>query len=156
MPVSAIECPIPGAFVEGTLNGQWVGVVLNFAGDPGAPHTATVYTTTLTPGGIAPIILGRVEAHGEGAAELNGMFVGDTLYIVNSRYAPGSSDKRYEYFAIQRFGVHLGQLISEGEGIINLSRIPVEYLYMPTRSDCSDRFDRSLRKVIEAGKLETI
>ncbi len=157
LPASAVGCPLPGAFLEGKMQRQWVGVLLNFAGEPGAPHMGTVYATTMTASGIALTTLGKVKTHGAGAAELRGMFAKDTLYIVNNRYAPGSNDKQYEYFAIQRFGIRLGKLVSEGEGILNLSRLPVGDIASPI-ADCSDvsGFDKSLRNVIESGKLEQI
>ena len=156
LPVSGNYCPLLGAFAEGRINGLWVGVVLDFEGQPGDPHAATVYTTTMTQNGVLLTTIGRVEAQGEGAAELHAMFAKDRLYIVNNRYAPGSNDKQYEYFAIQRFRVQSGKLIAEGDGILNLSRLP------PGNGspivDCSDPsgLDTSLRKVIESGKLDQI
>jgi hypothetical protein len=85
------------------------------------------------------------------------MFIDDKLYVVNSRYAPGSSDKQYEYFAIQRFGILHGKLVSEAEGILDLSRLP-DQGRRSLAVDCSEPsgFDKALRKVIESGKLDQI
>jgi hypothetical protein len=86
------------------------------------------------------------------------MFVDDTLYIVNDRYAPGSSDTQFEYFAIQRFSMQRGDLFSEGEGILDLSRLPLSGPRSPNNVDCNDvsGFDNLLRKVIQSGRLEQI
>jgi hypothetical protein len=151
-PISAMGCPLQGAFEEGDIHGVWVGVLLDFDGKPGSPHMATVYTTTMTPGGHALTNLGTVHAHGDGAAEFRAIFVNDKLYIVNDRYAPGPNDGRYEYYAIQRFGVQFGKLIPDGEGILSLSRLPTK---PPGISDCDPfPFDKSLQEVIEQGQLD--
>ena len=153
LPLAAYGCPPPGAFEEGRINGWWVGVLLDFEGEPGSPHAATVYTTTMTQNGVLLTSIGRVQAQGDGAAELRAMFVNNKLYIVNGRYAPRSNDRQYEYFAIQRFTVQSGKLIAEGDGILNLSRLPPPPGNRSPVGDCRDSsgFDTALRKVIESG-----
>ncbi len=155
-PAFAVGCPPPGAFAEGRIHGIWVGVVLDFKGEPAGPHAATVYTTTMAPGGFFLTTLGSVKAQGDGAAELRAMFVNQRLYIVNNRYAPGSTNHQYEYLSIQRFDIQLGKLIPEDRGIVNLSRVPQNN--PSPMADCSDvsGFDKALRKVIASGMLERI
>ena len=158
LPASAVYCLWPGAFEEGRIRGNSIGVLLDFDGTPDGPHMATVYGGTSSPrGGVALTTLARVQARGEGAAKLRAMFVNEKPYIVNDRYAPGSSDKQSEYFAIQRFGFQADKLIPEAEGILNLSR-PVEIGPDSGNVDCSDvsGFDGALRKLIESGKLDQL
>lgn len=159
MPARAYVCPLPGAFIEGNIRGAWVGVLLNFDGKPGSPHSATIYTTTWYPGrppndGLFLATLGEVRARGYGAGGLTAMFVSDKLYIINSRYAPGSNDNQYEYLTIQRFTVQFEKLIPKGEGIVNLSELPH---YKAPPFDCSDAdIFVPLRQVIESGGLDAL
>ena len=159
VPVPAYTCPLPGAFIEGRIHSAWVGVLLNFDGQPGSPHTATVYTTTYpaTPpgrGGFSLTTLGEVQAHGAGAGELTAMFIKDKLYIINSRYAPGSNDRQYEYLTIQRFNVRFEKLIPEGEGVLSLSQLPA---YQAQPFDCSDAdVYVPLHQVIEQDELDAL
>jgi hypothetical protein len=83
-PALSVLCPAPGAFEQGRIRGLWVGVLLNFAGEAGSPHTATVYMTGLNASGITLMNLGTVQAQGDGAAELHAMFVA-TSYILRQR-----------------------------------------------------------------------
>jgi hypothetical protein len=160
LPAPAYGCPFPGAFQEGHVHGLWVGVVLGFNGEPGGPHAATLYTMAASPSGDLVLkTLGTIHAKGEGAAELRAMFVGDRLYLVNNRYPPGSTDKEYEYFEVRRFRIDVDQkeLVPEGEGAVNLSRLPVAAME-PSFHPCGeeDSLDKALRKEIEAGRLDQL
>lgn len=157
----ATVCPAPGAFIEGRIDSRWVGVLLDFKGEYGGPHAATVYTTTWTLEGVLLTKLGSVKAHGERAVALHALFAHDELYVINDSYVSRSTKHHDEYFAfaIQRFSIRDGKLIPEAEGIFKPSLLPgYQLVARGTDGDNCDtsRLDTSLKKAIDAGTLNQI
>jgi len=159
-PVSAGVCLPPGAFTEGRIGGQWIGIIRNFKGGYGDPHEATVYTTAWTKSGVILTTLGAVKAVGNRAAALHVLFFRDKLYVINESYGRGSMNARDEEFAyaIQRFGIRNGRLIPETEGFATPSLFGYRLVAPGTDAgDCdTGRLDASLKKAIEAGALDGI
>jgi hypothetical protein len=153
-------CPAPGAFAEGRIDSTWVGVVLNFTGEPGSPRTATVYSTMFTSEGTRLVKLATVEARGNGASDLHAVVIDDKLYFINERNVASSADFKHESFAfdVQRFSVRNGKLFREAEAVFGPSLIGYELVGPGTDGGGCDqsRFDASLEKAIEAGTLERV
>jgi hypothetical protein len=100
-----------GSFVEGVVQGQWVGLVLIYSGTNGFASYAHVFA--VGDGGNGPLTtnLGIITAMGASKNSiepdrLDAHFANDRLYTINPIYLPGQAHCCPTKFIVQRFGFH--------------------------------------------------
>jgi hypothetical protein len=100
-----------GGFVEGVVQGRWVGLVMIYSGTNGFASYAHVFA--VGDGGNGPLTtnLGIITAMGASKNSiepdrLDAHFANDRLYTINPIYLPGQAHCCPTNFMVQRFGFH--------------------------------------------------
>lgn len=138
------------AFEQGIVDGHWVGVVLDYSGGNGGAFDAIVYTMRVGGNGLLLHSAGKIKAIGDSADRLGVLFANNKLYVLNAIYLPGEAHCCYTHDAVQRFGFEGDDLVAQGQGTIDISRLPVPKLTTSNGHSCVDdaQYLTALRRAV--------
>lgn len=141
------------AFEQGTVDGHWVGLVIDYRGGNGGAYDAIVYTMRVGGNGLLLHPSGKIKAEGQYADRLGALFANNKLYIVNAVYLPGEAHCCYTHDAVQRFGFQGDELVQEGIATVDLSHLGHPKLITTNGHTCVD--DRAYRAAWRRAILAT-
>lgn len=105
------DCANP--FLEGVVDGQWLGLIFQFGGGNGGATAADVESIGYGGNGWKTVSLGEIKAEGEYGDRMFAKFVHAKLYVFNAVYLPGEAHCCFTHYAVRRYGFHDRQLMME-------------------------------------------
>lgn len=101
---SAAKCASP--FIDGVVDGQWVGLVMHFSGGNGGANR--IFVVTVGPGGNGEltIALPDIKPEGPDGDRMGAWFARGKLYVTNAVYLPGEAHCCYTNVTVRQFGFH--------------------------------------------------
>lgn len=111
---------IYSAFRQGTVDGRWVGLVLDFSGTNGGSDHALIFMVGPGGNGLKTTEGRQIAAEGQYGDRMDGLFANGKLYVTNDIYLPAEPHCCPTHAVVQRFGFHNGELVREGFASIAL------------------------------------
>jgi hypothetical protein len=106
-----LTCPNP--IVQGTVDGQWIGIIYHFDGTNGGPSSLLALTIGVGGNGALTVPLGVIKPEGGYADRMNAEFRAGKLYVSNAIYLPGEAHCCYTQIAVRRYGFRFRKLVIE-------------------------------------------
>ncbi len=116
---AGIHCVNP--IQEGTIDGQWVGLIFRYDGTNGGPVEIKVVSVGSGGNGFATELLPSIEPVGRDGDRMSAAFRGGKLFVVNAMYLPGEAHCCFTHQMVRRFGFHNRRLVMEREASVRAS-----------------------------------
>lgn len=102
-------------FAQGTVDGRWIGAVLQAGGASGNIFVVPVYAKNV--GQVSKI--GELSPADVGGATISALFFSrGKMYVTNDLSLPGECQACFDYAVVRRFGIVRGVLTQEAVGVV--------------------------------------